>query len=157
VGELECDKEADVRKGWIAVVVLTMALVASACNEGNDEGGSFDLVLSSDAEVCDGDTCGGDGSGEATVEINSDQNEVCYEITLQNVEGVIAAHIHEGDEGEAGDVVVDLQYTGDEGETCIQDLDEGDLEDISEEPSDYYLNVHSEEYPDGAARAQLGS
>jgi len=146
-----------VRKTWIVLLTALVALMAGACNEGNDEGGSFDVELSADAEVCDGDTCGGEGSGSATIDINSDQNEVCYEIALDGVDGANAAHIHEGSEDESGDVVVDLEYSGDKGETCVDGLDEGDLEDIAEEPGEFYLNVHSDEYPDGAARAQLGS
>lgn len=146
------------KRMWITALVVVFAMVGAACNEGNDEGGGFELELSGAAEVCDeGGKCGGDGGGTATVDINSDQNEICYEITLEGVEGANASHIHKAEEGEAGDVVVDLAYTGEEGEKCVDGIDEGDLEDIAEEPSEYYLNVHSEELPDGAARAQLGS
>ncbi len=145
------------RKTWLVVLMVVVALFVGACNEGNDEGGSFEVDLTSDAEVCDGDTCGGDGSGTATVDINSDQNQICYEITLDGVEDASAAHIHTGEEGENGDVLVDLLFTGEEGETCVDDVDEGALEDIAEEPSGFYVNVHSEQYPDGAARGQLGS
>jgi hypothetical protein len=142
----------------MVVLFMAVALIGSACNEGNDEGGSFDLELAAGAEVCDeGGKCGGEGSATATIDINSDRNEVCSDIGVDGIEGANAAHIHEGDEGESGDVVVDLDYSGDEGETCVDGLDEGDLEDIAEEPSEYYVNVHSDEYPDGAARAQLGS
>ena len=144
----------------LLVLGISLIFVLGACNnEGDDEGGNFSLALSGDAEVCEGDTCGGDGSGTAEVDINSDQNEICYEITLEGVEGANAAHIHSGDEGESGDVVVDLSYEGDdEGtgeEKCIDDIEESVLEEISEEPEGHYLNVHTEELPDGAVRAQL--
>lgn len=143
--------------------VVSIGLVAFAvflgagCNEGDDEGGSFSLALSGEAEVCDGDTCGGGGTGSADIEINSDRNELCYEISLDDVEDVTAAHIHAAPEGEAGDVVIDLEYAGDDtgAEECIDGIDENILEDVSEEPERHYLNVHSEEYPDGAARDQL--
>ncbi len=138
---------------------IAMVFLLGACNnEGDDEGGNFELSLAGDAEACDeGGKCGGEGSGSATVDINSDQNEICYEISLEGVEGANAAHIHSGDEGESGDVVVDLAYEGDDtgGEKCIDDVDESVLEDISEEPQGHYLNVHTEDLPDGAARAQL--
>lgn len=139
----------------IAAAVVLLAF--GACNEGDDEGGDFELSLSGDEEVCDGDTCGGDGSGSATITINSDRNEVCYEISLDGVEGATAAHIHAAPEGEAGDVVVDLEYEGDDegGDKCVDGIDESVLEEISEEPERHYLNVHSDEYPDGAVRAQL--
>lgn len=149
------DKEVDVRKSLAVTAMIILALGGSACNEGNDEGGAFDVQLSGAAEVCEGDTCGGEGTGTATIDINSDQNEICYEIQLEGVEGANAAHIHEGAEGESGDVVIDLAYSGEEGESCVAELDEGDLEDVSEEPSNYYVNVHSDQYPDGAVRGQL--
>ena len=151
-----------------AILCLALALVLTACNEGNDEGGDFEVALEAGNEVCDGDTsastppsfrvtCGGVGSGEATIEINSDRNEVCYEFSLEGVENVNAAHIHAAPSGEAGDPVVDLQYDGNDSgaEACVDDIDESVLEEIAEEPERHYVNVHTDEYPDGAARAQL--
>ncbi|MDQ4143665.1 MAG: CHRD domain-containing protein [Actinomycetota bacterium] len=137
------------------LIGLTVALFSlSACS---DEGGGFEVELSADNEVCDGDTCGGAGSGTATVEIDSDENEACYTFELEGMEGVNAAHIHEGEEGQSGDPVVDFAYEGDDGggEGCVDGIDEEVLEDILDDPSGYYVNVHSEEYPDGAGRAQL--
>lgn len=141
--------------------VLAAALVASlwlmACNPGDDEGGKFSIDLSGANEVCEGDTCGGDGTGTAEVEINSDENQVCYEISLEGVQNVKAAHIHSGSSEEAGPVLVDLEWEGDDqgADKCADGVDEGDLEDISEEPANFYVNVHSEQYPDGAVRGQL--
>lgn len=142
-----------------ALLAMAMALVLGACNPGDDEGGKFDINLKGDAEVCEGDVCGGDGTGEATVTINSDENKVCYDIKLDEVDAATAAHIHKGAEGESGPVVVDLSYKGGAsgGEACVDGVDEGKLEEISEKPADHYLNVHSERYPDGAARGQLES
>jgi len=139
------------------LVAAVAVLILGACNAGNDERGDFSLELSGANEVCDGDTCGGEGTGNATVTINSDRNEICYDISLEGVSNVIASHIHAAPEGESGDPVVDLQYEGDDegAEGCVDGVDEGILEDITEEPERHYLNVHSEEYPDGAARAQL--
>lgn len=139
-----------------ALILVSLLVVAFvACG---DEGGDFEVSLSGDNEVCDDpQACGGPGSGAATVEINSDENEVCYTFELENVEGANAAHIHEGADGESGDPVVDLAYAGDDSgaDDCVDGVEEGLLEDILDDPSGYYVNVHSDEYPDGAARAQL--
>jgi hypothetical protein len=144
--------------------LLALALVATlllvSCNPGDDEGGEFDIQLTGAEEVCDGDTCGGDGTGEAEVEINSDENQICYDISLEGVENVRAAHIHSGEEGEAGPVLVNLEYPegeDDGADKCVDGVSESDLEDISEEPANFYVNVHSEQYPDGAVRGQLAS
>ena len=130
-------------------------LLVGACG---DEGGDFEVQLDGANEVCeDADACGGSGSGTATVDIDSDSNEVCYTFELDGVEGVNAAHIHEGEEGRSGDPVVDLAYDGDDegAEGCVDGVDEDVLEDILDSPSEYYVNVHTERYPDGAGRAQL--
>lgn len=142
------------------ILVLAAALLLAACNPGDDEGGEFDFELSGTEEVCEGDTCGGDGTGSAEIEINSDENQVCYEISLEGVENVTAAHIHSGAQGEAGPVLVNLEYPegeDDGADECVDGVSESDLEEISEDPANFYLNVHSERYPDGAVRGQLAS
>ena len=144
------------RSGLLALAVLaTMWL--QACNPGDDEGGDLAADLSGVNEVCEGDTCGGEGTGTAEVEINSDRNRLCYQITLERVEKVTAAHIHTGEDGRAGPVLIDLKYQGDDsgGEGCVDGIGESTLEDVSQEPANFYLNVHSEGYPDGAVRGQL--
>ncbi|MEX0789729.1 MAG: CHRD domain-containing protein [Actinomycetota bacterium] len=141
----------------ILAVALLAAVLLAACNPGDDEGGSFEIDLSGANEICEGDTCGGDGTGTAQVDINSDENQVCYEISLDGVEGVTAAHIHSGTSEEAGPVVVNLEYDGDDqgADKCIDGVSESDLEAISEDPANHYVNVHSQQYPDGAVRGQL--
>lgn len=144
----------------ILALALAAALLLVSCNPGDDEGGTFDIELSGANEVCDGDTCGGDGTGTAEVEINSDENQICYDISLEGVENVKAAHIHTGTEDEAGPVLVNLEYPegeDDGADQCVDGVGESDLEDISEEPAGFYVNVHSEQYPDGAVRGQLAS
>jgi hypothetical protein len=152
-------KEGRAMRRIRVLLVFVAVLVLAACNPGDDEGGDFDIELSGANEVCEGDTCGGDGTGSAEVEINSDENEVCYDIELEGVENVTMAHIHSGSADEAGPVVVNLEYAGDDsgGDACVDGVEESILEDISEDPANFYVNVHSERYPDGAVRGQLAS
>lgn len=145
------------RAAKLLVGTVCLVTLLSGCS---DEGGDFEVELSGANEVCDDpDACGGEGSGTATIEIDSDENEVCYTFELEGVEGVNAAHIHEGEEGQSGDPVVDLAYEGDDSgaEDCVDGVEESLLEDILDDPSGYYVNVHTREYPDGAGRAQLDS
>jgi hypothetical protein len=141
------------------VLPVAMGIALAACgNTGDDEGGKFELPLSGADEVCSAEQkCGDpDGSGTATVEINSDQNELCYDITLSGVTGVSAAHIHKGGTGEPGDIVLNLEWAGTDtgGEVCLDGV-EGTLERISKDPVNHYVNVHTSEFPDGAVRGQL--
>lgn len=138
--------------GLFAVLVLF-----TGCTE--DEGESFEVTMSGSNEVCDDpDACGGDGSGTAEITLDADANEVCVDITT-DVDGINASHIHEGEEGESGDPVVDLSPNvaagGSEVDGCVSGVEEELIEDILADPAGYYVNVHTEELPDGAGRGQL--
>jgi len=117
-----------------------------------------------------GDT---DGSGESYVfGIDDDPTTLCYVITAQGIEPTFetgAAHIHRGAEGENGPIVAALAFPlgGDAGD-CITEGEpdkfpligtEGEPEaivaDILANPANYYVNVHTAEFPDGAIRGQL--
>ena len=137
----------------LGICLFLLATVA-AC--GGDEGAEFNIDLSGANEVCEEENaCGGEGSGTATVELNADEEEICYDVSLEGIEGVNASHIHEGDEGEAGDPVVDLTDISDDGGSGCANADEGLVEDILDDPSGFYLNVHTDDLPDGASRGQL--
>ena len=95
-----------------------------------------------------------DGSGEATV-IVIPPDTICYVVTARGIEPATAAHIHEAPPGEAGPVVLPLEpptYGVSGG--CSQ-ADPALVSDLQENPGDYYVNVHNEEYPQGAIRGQL--
>lgn len=96
-----------------------------------------------------------DGSGTARVVINPGLGEICYELTVEGVDNVTAAHIHEAAAGEPGPVVVPLEAPVDgESGGCITVDRELALE-ILKNPEDYYVNVHSSAFPGGAVRGQL--
>lgn len=99
----------------------------------------------------------GDDDGEGSFSgIVVSQTTICYQLEVTDVEGVTAAHIHEGDPDEAGDVVVPLEAPVDgSSAACATDLDPVLVDRIAETPSDFYVNVHSDAHPDGAVRGQL--
>jgi hypothetical protein len=99
-----------------------------------------------------------DGSGTASLRFNPGQGEVCFELTVSNI-GLPAtgAHIHVGTETEAGDVVVPLDPAPDASGSasgCVS-ADPALIQAIMQNPEGYYVNVHNEEFPDGAVRGQL--
>ena len=99
-----------------------------------------------------------DGSGTATIRLQLERGEVCFDLTVSNIGPATAAHIHEGADGVAGPVVIPLDPapTGGSSSGCISDVDAALLENIAKNPGQYYVNVHNEEFPDGAIRGQLG-
>jgi hypothetical protein len=99
-----------------------------------------------------------DATGAAKVAANIGQRRICFDLSIANVTDVTAAHIHKGAVGVAGPVVVPLTPLPAVGETahgCVNGLDKALVKDILKHPSDYYVNVHSSDYPAGAARGQL--
>lgn len=113
-----------------------------------------------EAEVPPGDP---DGSGSATIVIDVEEGTLCWEITIENVDPENTAtmsHIHVGDPGVAGDVVVGLDTDGftDSSDGCIEPMeDAAPLQAILDDPEGHYVNVHSEDWPGGAVRGQLAA
>ena len=96
---------------------------------------------------------GASASGEFRVDV--DAGQFCYTVTAEGLDGADAMHIHKGGAGVDGDVVIPLDPKAiDGGETCT-DAETDLLQAIVDNPGGYYLNVHTPDFPDGAARGQL--
>ncbi len=119
---------------------------------------TFTAELTAEAEV---PGPGSDGAtGSAVITVDDETNEVCFELTIDGIgaqDVVVAAHIHEGEAGVAGDVVVPLFTEPPTGEMtgCVQDVDPAIVAAIIADPAAYYVNIHTEQFPDGAVRGQL--
>ncbi|MEY2567849.1 MAG: hypothetical protein QOE35_2378 [Actinomycetota bacterium] len=99
-----------------------------------------------------------DGKGTATVKIDAATGKVCYTITVENITEPKASHIHEGAAGGAGPIVVTFDPTKiGKGEDCLTGQKSADLERITANPSGFYVNVHTADFPGGAVRGQLAA
>jgi len=97
-----------------------------------------------------------DGRGGATITI--DGTAICWGITVTNLSQPVAAHIHKAKRNQNGPIVVPLSQpaTGDPGASSGCTMADADLaRDIQRHPSRYYVNVHTVDFPGGAARGQL--
>lgn len=120
----------------------------------------FRADLTGDNEVPAVDT---NASGEIELELDEDETELEYNLNVEDIADVTGAHIHIGEEGENGDIVVTLEHDDEESEGTITEddlegpLDGGELSDLIEliEDDNAYVNVHTEENPDGEIRGQL--
>jgi len=96
-----------------------------------------------------------DARGRATVVLEPGGGQLCYRIEVQGVTGVDGTSVHAGADGQQGAVVLGLDPPeGGSVEGCVTaepDL----LERVRRSPERYYLNVRSEEHPEGAVRGQL--
>jgi hypothetical protein len=101
-----------------------------------------------------------DATGFADLRLNQGTGQVCFDLSWADIDGVVvAAHIHDGDSGVAGPVVVPLFMEEHEGTDAASDCVAAEralIKDIRKNPTGYYVNVHSDVFPDGAIRGQLG-
>jgi hypothetical protein len=116
-------------------------------------GRAFQVALSGDAETPAGDPV---GTGTATVRLRAGQGQVCYQLAAKNLPAAVAAHIHRGDSGSAGPVVIPLTTPNAAGAssgcaTTARTL----VKAILADPGSFYVNVHTGEFPGGAIRGQL--
>ena len=148
-----------------ALVALALAGAASAAKlDVAEHGGQpFSTVLTGEEEVDPVTGAVGvgdpDGSGFATITINPGQEEVCWEISAEDITlPATAAHIHVGAVGTAppNNVVVTLSAPDASGFTSGCTTVERELAlAIVENPENYYVNVHTTDFPGGAIRGQL--
>lgn len=114
--------------------------------------GSFTAEATGAQEVAGGRD---DASASGSFTADSDSGEFCYTITAEGLDDAEAMHIHVGEEGVDGDVVIDLDVAEiGQGEACTE-AESDLLEDIIADPAGYYLNVHTPDFPAGAVRGQL--
>ena len=138
------------------VAALTFVSVAAAHDGGGNAGGRrLSATLTGAAEIPGpGDP---DGSGTVTLKVRPDRNEVCFDIHVSGITlPAAAAHIHQAPVGVAGGIVVTLGTPDAAGNAtgCVSashDL----LKTIKQNPSAYYVNVHTTDLPSGALRGQL--
>lgn len=110
---------------------------------------SFQVPLSSSGEVPKLASSAMSGSASVTI----DGAKICWRFRLSGVDNPTAAHIHRGGPAVSGPVVVPLgeEYSGNGCTTATSAAAAA----ILAHPADYYVNVHSAKYPDGAVRGQL--
>ena len=111
--------------------------------------------LSGPVEVPPGDP---DGTGLATFIIDPARSQLCFAIVVDRIMlPAIAAHIHVGPAGVAGPIVVPLTAPDANGSSggCVGGIDQQLLRAIRNHPRQYYVNVHTTDFPGGAVRGQL--
>jgi hypothetical protein len=148
------------RRQIAAIALLTLGALAVTGAVAAGAGRPFTTTLTGAAEAPGpGDP---DASGVARIWLNQGLGEVCFDISWEDVDGVVfASHIHEAPVGVPGPIVVPL-FEGSFAGTgslsdCVTGVDPALIKDIRQDPSAYYVNVHSlPDFGPGAIRGQLG-
>jgi hypothetical protein len=143
-----------------AVPTASESSVQLAVVAGSDHGGrpfseSMTREVRNTPVVYAGDP---DGTGTALITINVGLGEVCWHTAVSDIAlPATASHIHHAAEGILGDIVIVLTAPDITGEAvgCQSDVDPALLRDILQHPAEYYVNVHTTDFPSGAIRSQL--
>jgi hypothetical protein len=148
------------RKLFILVALALLGLVAGTGHAAASAVTVFTVKL---APTATGDQ---DGSGVAVLRLDLDNQRVCYNIVVRNIgqpvepaPGVGSAHIHTA---LTGGIFVNLQTqfrsTGTDTYIAIGCVgaSAADLQAILGNPDQYYVNVHTADFPTGAIQGSLG-
>jgi hypothetical protein len=106
----------------------------------------------------DGARGAGDSDGFGAFAAIRDGDQLCFGLVVGNLDDPVAAHIHRGNASTNGDIVIPLREpsAGDPGASAAcTTADESVLRQIFANPSGYYVNIHTGDFPNGAARGQL--
>jgi hypothetical protein len=98
----------------------------------------------------------GNGNGMASVTLDPDASTVCYDLTVTLDPPATQAHIHRGEAGTNGPIVVPFESPASGSSSgCVEGVDAALISDIMANPAGFYVNVHNSAFPGGAIRGQL--
>jgi CHRD domain len=142
----------------IAVLAVMLGLLVAMFGNASSVSASrayFPLLTGSEEVPGPGDP---DGEGAAQIDVDPANGTVCATWDLVDIDSATAAHIHAGAAGVSGAVVVTLPTPEADGSggDCVSGQDTAVLQAIVDDPDAYYVNVHTDPFPDGAIRGQLG-
>jgi hypothetical protein len=137
---------------WLTLVIAALGVVGIAAPVAAGDA-VVTAALTGSQEVPPADP---DGSGEFWGKINIGQGTLCYSLTARNIDPpAFAAHVHLGQAGHNGDVIIPLIAPTSGSSSGCASADRALLKSIRENPSLFYVNVHNATYPGGAIRGQL--
>ncbi|MGI9377649.1 MAG: CHRD domain-containing protein [Tsuneonella suprasediminis] len=121
--------------------------IASATNM------TYHANLTGAQEVGGGDA---DGTGKASITISDNFDQVCWDLhDIHNIDTVTAAHIHYGAAGTNGPPVFTLTKSNEGTWKGCSEGAEWTQNRIQGNPQQFYVNIHTTAYPNGAIRGQL--
>jgi hypothetical protein len=139
---------------FLALLTALIAMLALTSTSATAAGAKRSTSLSGAEEVPPADP---DGTGSALITLNVGRATVCWELTVANIQPATAAHIHKAPAGANGGVVVPLSPPTSGSSSGCTTANPALIQDIIDNPEQYYVNVHNAEFPGGAVRGQLSN
>ena len=87
-----------------------------------------------------------------------ERTAIRFSIVAPGLQTVTATHIHHGASGTYGPMLWEINsgYKGDAIRGTASEIPPGVIALIARDPSEYYVKLHTPEFPGGAIRGQLG-
>lgn len=95
-----------------------------------------------------------DGRGRAQMKANLSENLFCFQLQFIGISEVTGGHIHIGHVDESGPIVINLHIDVNGQDGCVP-AGRATLRRIIDNPQAFYINIHTDEFPNGAIRDQL--
>jgi hypothetical protein len=94
--------------------------------------------------------------GDAVLRLET--NAIRFSIVALGLGTVTAAHIHHGASGTYGPMLWEISsgYKGDAIRGTAAEIPPGVISLVARQPSEYYVKLHTPQFPGGAIRGQLG-
>jgi hypothetical protein len=140
-----------------AAVVLMLVLPSAAFAP---RGPLFAALNGKNQIAQDGRKNAGDPNGAGSFSAVIKGQQLCYGLAVRDIEAPIEAHIHRGGKNKNGTEVLMLTApeNGDPGNSSNCAMPDSDLiGQIRRSPGKFYVDVHTDEFRDGAIRGQLFS
>jgi hypothetical protein len=112
----------------------------------------FRAVLNGDNVPGAADT---DGWGRARIGIHHATHELCTDLEVRSLGRVTSAQLYRGGPGEAGEPVSRMERPRDDDSWDCKQIGEALAQEIESNPSAFYVEIRTEEFPNGAIRGQL--
>jgi CHRD domain-containing protein len=126
--------------------------------QGTENRALFAVLTGRNEVDANGRRGAGDPDGRGSFTAIVDGGQLCFGITVKNIDEPVGAHIHRGRKNENGPIVVPLTQpaTGDPGASsgCVA-VAPALSRAILKNPHKYYANVHTTAFGAGAVRGQL--
>lgn len=149
-----------------SILLLTLPTPAAAEEVGPGGYGHFSVQLTGKEVPPGGDP---EGQGYARLDLDPEHETACFDIKWKRLDGAVTAfHLHAAPRGSEGphwiDLFNDKHFAGARNTVsgCVHvNASHGmsprdKIRAVVQNPSDFYLNVHSTKFEDGAIRGQLG-
>ena len=112
----------------------------------------FHAVLNGDNVGSAADT---DGWGRARISINTTTNQICTDLEVRSIGSVTSVDIYRGGLGVAGQAISRIERPDDNDSWDCKPIGDALAREIESNPSDFYVEVRTAEFPNGAIRGQL--